>query len=134
MRGLAAILLVIILAVCGWRVVSIISPDATAMAIGMLFGVLSGIPTALLLLAAGRRSGDYEDDRPATPRTIIYIQPPDGSTTIIGSELVASQAAPVDDDWLDDDDWTKAPPPISRYTSTPALPERLQTRKDGRHA
>ena len=42
----------------GWgsyHVVNILSPDAVAMAIGVLFGILAGIPTMLLMLVGQRR-------------------------------------------------------------------------------
>ena len=36
-----------------------VSPDAVSMAVGMLFGVLAGVPTALMANASGRR--DYDE-------------------------------------------------------------------------
>ena len=41
--------------IAGWRIGGELSPDAMGMAIGMLFGVMAGIPTALLVLASERR-------------------------------------------------------------------------------
>lgn len=39
----------------GWRVGDHLSPDALAMAIGLLFGVLAGIPAMLMLLISLHR-------------------------------------------------------------------------------
>lgn len=50
--GLAVIVFV---GTAGWRVGDILSPDALSMAIGVLFGVLAGIPAALLVMAGSRR-------------------------------------------------------------------------------
>ncbi len=44
----------------GWRVGESLSSDAVSMALGLLLGVMAGIPTALMVLAASRREGDYE--------------------------------------------------------------------------
>lgn len=58
-------IILIIVALSAWRVASIISPDAISMAVGMLFGVVAGIPTALLMLAGNRRDSyrrDYSDE------------------------------------------------------------------------
>ena len=41
--------------IAGFRIGGELSPDAMGMAIGMLFGVMAGIPTALLVLASERR-------------------------------------------------------------------------------
>ena len=50
--GLATLLFVGVLA---WRIGEKLSTDAVSMAIGVLFGVLAGLPAALLVLAVGRR-------------------------------------------------------------------------------
>ena len=39
----------------GWRVAGSLGSDSLGMAVGVLFGILAGIPTALLMLAASRR-------------------------------------------------------------------------------
>ena len=51
--------LLIFVGVAGWRVGESLSSDATGMAVGILLGVMAGIPTALLVLASGRRRNDY---------------------------------------------------------------------------
>jgi hypothetical protein len=59
MLGLAALVFVGVLA---WRVGGMLSTDAIGMAVGMMFGVLAGIPAALLVLATDRRRHREEDD------------------------------------------------------------------------
>ncbi len=61
--GLVAILVAGVFAfVVGQR----LSADAIGMAVGVLFGVLAGIPAALLMLASGRRreEAEFEDEEP----------------------------------------------------------------------
>lgn len=48
-----------------WWIGERLSPDAIAMAIGLLLGVLSGVPAAALVLAA-LRGGDDNDCHPMT--------------------------------------------------------------------
>ncbi len=82
MKALTIVLFVIV-AAAAWRVASIISPDAIGMAVGMLFGVLSGIPISLLIMASNRRGNrdpeDYEDEPPAplapAPVTRVSVVP-----------------------------------------------------------
>ena len=50
--GLAVLVFV---ATAGWRIGEALSPDALSMAVGILFGVLAGVPTALLVMAAPRK-------------------------------------------------------------------------------
>ena len=47
----------------GWSVGGRLSPDALGMAIGMLFGIMAGIPTVLILLAAQKNAGEREQER-----------------------------------------------------------------------
>ena len=46
---------VVFFALVAWRIGSQLSADAIGMAVGLLFGVLAGIPAALLVLASNRR-------------------------------------------------------------------------------
>lgn len=48
--------------VAGWQAGNNLSSDAISMAIGVLFGILAGVPTALLLIAAERRRALQEED------------------------------------------------------------------------
>lgn len=53
-----------------WRISELLSPDAIGMALGMLFGVLAGVPTAALVLVASRSAAD----RPA-PDYVFDVSP-----------------------------------------------------------
>lgn len=57
--GLAALLFAGMLA---WQVGNRLSTDAVGMGVGLVFGVLAGVPAALLVLATGRRQRDDDDD------------------------------------------------------------------------
>jgi hypothetical protein len=63
MKQLAVITVLMVGGVLAWLFASRLSADALGMAVGLLFGVLAGIPTALLVLASGRRRrADYDDE------------------------------------------------------------------------
>jgi hypothetical protein len=64
MKQLAVVTLLIFGGLAAWLFASRLSADAPGMAVGLVFGVLAGVPTALLVLAAGRRrrSGEDEED------------------------------------------------------------------------
>ena len=61
MKNALILALLVFVGVAGWRVGESLSSDATGMAVGILLGVMAGIPTALLVLASGRRRR-YDDD------------------------------------------------------------------------
>ncbi len=63
MKNFIGLLVLVFVGVVGWRVGGSLSSDAMSMAVGVLFGVLAGVPTALLLLAADRRRNDQQDER-----------------------------------------------------------------------
>lgn len=105
MKKLVALILLVILGVFVWSIASRLSADALGMAVGLSFGALAGIPTALLVLAASRRGGARHDDDdeeeaqwdqrrlPAHP----YGQPhPYQSPVIV---LAAPQQAPAPQPW-----------------------------------
>ena len=53
--GMAVLVFV---ATAGWRIGEALSPAALSMAVGILFGVLAGVPTALLVMAGSRREAE----------------------------------------------------------------------------
>ncbi len=55
MKKLIILSLVVFVAVSAWSVGNRLSSDALSMGVGILFGVLAGLPTALLVLASNRR-------------------------------------------------------------------------------
>ncbi len=65
MKKLVALLLVIFVAAAGWSIGSRLSSDALGMSVGILLGVMAGLPVALLVLAAGR--GGRREEEPDYP-------------------------------------------------------------------
>ena len=57
--GLAALVFV---GVAAWRIGGQLSSDALGMAVGLLFGIMAGVPTALLVMAANRRREQEQED------------------------------------------------------------------------
>jgi hypothetical protein len=57
--GLAALIFV---GIAGWRLAGQLSSDALGMAVGVLFGIMAGVPTALLVMASGRRRAAEEEE------------------------------------------------------------------------
>lgn len=53
----------IVLGIIAWRIVDGMSSDAISMGIGVVFGILAGVPMALLTLVAGRRRDDQRPQR-----------------------------------------------------------------------
>ena len=62
MRRFLMLALLVILGVMTWRLGTSLSTDALGMAVGVVFGVLAGIPAALLVLATNSRRREQEDD------------------------------------------------------------------------
>ncbi len=69
MKALFLLMIAAGAALVAWYVASRISPDAISMAVGMLFGVLAGVPTTMLAMAGSRRR-DYDEP----PTRTQYIQ------------------------------------------------------------
>lgn len=61
--------LLIFVGTAGWRIGDALSPDALSMAIGVLFGVMAGVPTALLVMAGSRRRSSDERTTDENART-----------------------------------------------------------------
>ena len=62
MRKFFALAALIFVGVIAWRIGGMLSSDALGMAVGMVFGVMAGIPAALLVLATGRRRTEADED------------------------------------------------------------------------
>ena len=67
MKRWIGLALLVFVAAAGWRIGSVLSPDALSMATGVLFGVMAGVPTALLVMASNRRRD--REEREAENRT-----------------------------------------------------------------
>lgn len=64
MRKFVMLSMLLMLGVFAWRLGESLSSDALGMAVGMVFGILAGIPAALLVLAtSNRRRQEEEDER-----------------------------------------------------------------------
>lgn len=61
MRKVAVVSIIVVVGILVWAIGSRLSADAVGMAVGMTFGVLAGVPTALLVMAGGRRHSDTEE-------------------------------------------------------------------------
>lgn len=62
MKRLFFLILLIFVGVTAWRISERLSADAIGMGLGVLFGVLAGIPVALLVLASARRRETWQED------------------------------------------------------------------------
>ena len=62
MRQIPIILLLLTGAAFAWYLGSRLSSDALGFALGAVFGILAGVPTALLVLAANRRGSRQDED------------------------------------------------------------------------
>lgn len=81
MKQLSVITALMIGGILAWLFASRLSADALGMAVGLLFGVLAGIPTALLVIASNHRRQDENDEEELTdhydrPYGQRYVQPP----------------------------------------------------------
>ena len=63
-----------LLGVGAWGVASVLSSDALGMVIGLLFGILAGVPSALLALATARNNAEGDPFRQPPPTA--YTPPP----------------------------------------------------------
>lgn len=55
MKKITVLCLLVFVGVAGWKIGDKLSADAVGMAVGVLFGMLAGIPAALLVLASNRQ-------------------------------------------------------------------------------
>jgi hypothetical protein len=80
MKKLAVVVVLILGGALVWSIGNRLSADAIGMGVGLLFGVLAGVPTALLVMAAGRRRAERdEEERFAQRRQVpqhAYGYPP----------------------------------------------------------
>lgn len=118
----AGVLIVILLTV---NMLRSLSSDALAMAVGLLFGVFAGVPTALLVLASNRRQGLQDDDddeyTPVQPRRYRRLPgddlplPYEPPVIVVAAPLLptGSTEGPIDGRYRiigereEDDDWDR---------------------------
>lgn len=87
MKHLLVIAFLIFGGVVAWRIGETLSSDAISMGLGIFFGMVAGIPAALMVMAAARRGQYVESDRygerraphpygaPAQPPVIVLSAP-----------------------------------------------------------
>jgi hypothetical protein len=63
MRRFLMLAMLVVLGVMTWRLGTSLSSDALGMAVGVVFGVLAGVPAALLVLATSSRRREQEEER-----------------------------------------------------------------------
>ncbi len=63
MRQFIGLGVLIFISVAAWRIAGQLSADAIGMAVGVLFGVMAGLPTALLVMASNRRREQEREAR-----------------------------------------------------------------------
>ena len=76
MKKFIAAAFLIFVASAGWRLGTLLSTDALGMALGVIFGMMAGIPAALLALTASRMGQSARSERPPPPQALnSFAQP-----------------------------------------------------------
>jgi hypothetical protein len=70
MKRWMALALLVFVGAAGWRIGSTLSSDALSMATGILFGVMAGVPTALLVIASNRHRSTQVRTAEINPREL----------------------------------------------------------------
>ena len=70
--GLAALIFV---GIAAWRIAGQLRADALGMAVGVLFGVMAGVPTARMVMESSRRRATEEEETPSRRRQQHAMQP-----------------------------------------------------------
>ena len=91
---IVAIVAIVVVAALAWSIVNRLSADAIGMALGLGFGVLAGIPAALLVFVASRRRPpyDYDDDSEPSRFSTLPIAPPSTGNSFRMIESTPRQA------------------------------------------
>ncbi len=63
MKKVVAVCVLVLLGAGAWYIADRLSSDAIGLALGVIFGVMAGLPAALLVVASSRRSREFDDDR-----------------------------------------------------------------------
>ena len=80
MRHLPAVIFLIVVAIVGWKIGSVLSRDALSMALGVIFGMMAGIPAALIAVSLKRQvpaeqPGNQQGERPLLPAPVPAPRP-----------------------------------------------------------
>ena len=71
MKQITIVICVGLVALVLWRITGSISSDALGLAIGVVFGVLAGLPTAVLVLAGNQLNRQRQLSPPPTYNIIV---------------------------------------------------------------
>ena len=75
MKHLPAAIFLIVVAIVGWKIGSVLSRDALSMALGVIFGMMAGIPAALIAVSLKRQvpaeqPSNQQGERPLLPAPV----------------------------------------------------------------
>ncbi len=97
MKHLPAAIFLIVVAIVGWKIGSVLSRDALSMALGVIFGMMAGIPAALIAVSLKRQvpaeqPSNQQGERPLlpapvpAPRPKIIIVQPERALLSVGNQ------------------------------------------------
>lgn len=89
-----------VVALAGWKIGDALSPDAIALALGMIFGVMAGIPIALIAMTADRKVVHVhriEQEHPETAHR-AHLGPGAVTLAIMAENARQRPALPVSDE------------------------------------
>lgn len=125
---IVAIVAIVVVAALAWSIVNRLSADAIGMALGLGFGVLAGIPAAVLVFVASRRRPfyDYDDDSEPSRFSTLPLAPPSTGSSFRMIESTSRQAplarsGPVYD-YSDDTATIRWPEPVPCVLLWPGRP------------
>lgn len=80
MKHLPAAIFLIVVAIVGWKIGSVLSRDALSMALGVIFGMMAGIPAALIAVSLKRQvpaeqPSNQQGERPLLPAPVPAPRP-----------------------------------------------------------
>ena len=80
MKHLPAAIFLIVVAIVGWKIGSVLSRDALSMALGVIFGMMAGIPAALIAVSLKRQvpaeqPSNQQGERPLRPAPVPAPRP-----------------------------------------------------------
>lgn len=73
MKYVVVLVAIVAVSLIGYGLTTTLSSDAVSMGLGILFGVLAGLPAALLVMAASSRHDDYSSEPPYQPTSAPII-------------------------------------------------------------
>ena len=93
MKTAVVVAVVLVIGVFAWSIANRLSADAIGMALGLGFGVLAGIPAALLVFVASRRRAPWEEDDDEEMAARPYLPYGGQSPVVIVTAGAAQQPA-----------------------------------------